>query len=1060
MTPYGRFLAASAFLAWHIFAVIPTPAGIEVQSDFLCEAWTKERGLPDNSIRAITQTEDGYIWIGTRAGLVRFDGARFTTFGRANCPEMPSDDCLSLAPDGNAIWLGTRRGLLRRSAQGFSSWLTNETGRCSEINAVHVSPTSGIWVGGYCAIYQLPDRQRLERRLAGGDFEYIGAIREDSSGSLWLGSRFGLWRYHPSRPQPPEKIFPEDRWRGQAFLFVDDIKMAGDGTIWTVFGQAHETVRHAVVHHWVYGYRGEQWTRPGVNPIMNSGRPCFVGLDRASGMWFPNGTNGLVRYRDGAALPVPFSAAQPADYATCFFCDREGNVWIGTENSGLIQYRPRQIGTITTKDGLPHENTWALCASRDGSVWAGTDGGVARWQRGAMTSFDISDGLARNTIRSICEDRSGTIWAGTGHGLNFFGDERWHRFPLPGELSGNKIRVLYPDDSGSIWVGTLAGLARIRQGQVESLPHLAGVDVRALLQDRSGRLWIGTHGQGLFCREGESVTNFSVANGLASDLVWALHEDAQGTLWFGGDRGLQRYANGTFSIFTRHQGLFDDGVNHILEDDFGNLWVSCDRGIYRVSKRQLEEVASGRRATVSCVSYGAADGLLSIETNGQKSQPAGCKTADGRLWFPTTKGVAVFDPANLPDNRGAPQPAIEHIRADGQTIFRDGPRAVDPVQLPERERARSQTFSTLGYELRLAPGSAHVLEIQYTANTFVDAERVRYKYRLDGLDRDWIDAGYRRIAQYANLKPGKYRFRVMAVSKYGVESEGPASFAFHLQPHYYQTRVFYALGGGVLLAGVLGVYRWRLGYVRRIHQLEQQRAVADDRARIARDLHDGLGAQLTNLSLLAAASEARAAAVDGHETRFRELSRIARETALQLREIIWANHPGDDTLEGLASRVCDYAQQWLRAAEIRCRFEIAPDLPADPLSVQARHHLYLTAKESLHNTLKHASATEVRICFRVSREELEMVIEDNGAGFTSAPENGPAKPLNGGCGLQNMRRRIETLKGILALTSKPGCGVRLQINVPLRNLFSGVEQGKVAAHPKEPNDHASLHRRG
>jgi signal transduction histidine kinase len=557
---------------------------------------------------------------------------------------------------------------------------------------------------------------------------------------------------------------------------------------------------------------------------------------------------------------------------------------------------------------------------------------------------------------------------------------------------------------------------------------LLDIDVRALCQDRSGALWIGTDGYGLYRARGSTLDHFTVTNGMVSDIVWAILEDAEGALWSGGDSGLQRFCHGEFHRFTRREGLPYDDVNQILEDDSGNLWISSDYGIYRVSKLALDDVAQGRKAAVSAIAYAAADGLPSVETNGRKSQPAGCKTQDGRLWFPTTRGVVAFDPRNLPDNPHPPRSIIEQIRADGQIIFHTGPPLADaetePRDAPSRQAER---FATLDRELQLPPGSVHVLEIQYSANTFIEADKLRFQYRLDGLDKDWIAAGTRRFAHYANLKPGHYRFRVFAVSKYGVSSAAATSFAFYIQPHFYQRTAFYALGLSVVALAGFGFYRWRLRYLRQIHRLQQQRALAEDRARIARDLHDGLGGSLSQLTLLAAQTEALLANRQIAAHGLRRLSTTAQETARHLKEIIWLNHPGNDSLDGLVSRICQYAEDSLQVAGIRCQFDVAAELPEVVLAPQVRHHLYFAAREILHNAARHAQARQISVAADATHGTFTLSIEDDGQGFT------PGAVTTKGHGLNNIEHRIRAIEGSLHFDSQLGKGTRCIIQFPLSN---------------------------
>jgi signal transduction histidine kinase/ligand-binding sensor domain-containing protein len=883
----------------------------------------------------------------------------------------------------------------------------------------------------------------MKRGDFGGNLEYIGAITEDREGKLWLGNPMGAWRFDPGSGAI-DKFSPEDV-QGKP-TSVDGVAMTSDGTVWATFNEYTRGNNISALRQWIYGFKDGIWTRLGKEAVSNMGRRSFLGVDHGGGLWMPDGTPGLVRHFQGSFSRLSFFGDEIGDCAICFFCDREGNIWIGTEKKGLLAYRRRGVLMVSTKDGLPDANTWTVCPSRDGSVWIGTDGGISRWKDGQFSTFTRKEGLTRNTIRSIVEDSNGTIWVGTGRGLNFYRDRQWRQFPLPAGDGGNKIRVLCADRADGVWIGSEHGLAFVRNGELATLSEeqqLTRFDVRALLQDRTGTLWVGTYGGGLLRMSSNRIDRFSTTNGLASDLVWALHEDASGVLWLGTDRGLHRYQGGRFTVFTEREGLFDRGVNEILEDNLGNLWVSCDRGIYRVRKHELEDVANGRARKVSCVAYGTGDGLLSTEANGQKSQPAGCKTVDGRVWFATTKGVAVFDPAHLPDNPHAPKAVIEQIRADGVTVYHNGPTMGADSTVTRRSP---------GVDVEFGPGTLHVLEVHFTANTMIEAGLVKFEHWLEGVDPDWIEAGTRRSATYAHLRPGHYRFRVRAISKYGVVTEQAPAFSFYLKPHFYQTWIFYLGCGALLGATAFSVYRWRLGYLRRIHALEKEKALVEDRARIARDLHDSLGAQLTNLAVLANVSEHSPSAATA-ETRFRKLSRLAKETALELKEIIWANYPGDETLEGLAMRICQYTQQSLGAAGTRCFFDIAPEFPASPLTTQARHHLHLTAKEAINNALKHASATEFRLGIEVNGMTLRVAMEDNGRGMQEASHNGN--------GLRNMRRRIEELGGTFSVTGKAGGGTNVRFEVPMRSLFSVEEFGRLASsrsEPSEANDYESLHR--
>ncbi len=702
---------------------------------------------------------------------------------------------------------------------------------------------------------------------------------------------------------------------------------------------------------------------------------------------------------------------------------------MGTLSSGLWRWQPRRIKSYSVADGLPHENVWTLCEGPDRAIWVGTDGGLSRFANGHWESWKTEQGLSRNNIRALAVDREGTVWIGTGEGLNSLRNGKVTRQPIPGDWFEAKIRVILPTRDGALWVAGAAGLHRLSGGErtkFTTAEGLANNDVRALLEDSADRLWIGTFGGGLQCYEHGRFTTYSTTNGLASGFVWALHQDVEGSLWIGTESGLHRLREGRITAYGKAQGLPDNLVNFILEDNLGQFWISHDRGIYRVRRAALDDVAEGRTNTVRCVSYTKADGLPSEETNGQKSYPPACKTRDGRLWFATTKGVVVIDP-NLHHEEQTPPPVvIEHFRATGDLVFTRDPQeplSFERTHTPNTGSARAGKTSgpAEAKPLHLPPGSGRVIEFAFTANTFVSADRARFKYRLLGLDEEWVEAGARRQALFTNLKPGSYRFQVLAANHHGVWNETGATCAFFIAPFFHETWWFYFLCGGLTVLAIVSLVAWRLRELHRLHRLERQAAVTTERSRIAQDLHDGLGADLTRLTTLAdLASDAPDRA---SREQLRKLAQSSREATRGLKDLIWMANPANDTLESFLDRLCQKAEDDLRGAHVVCRFDLDPDLPPFPLSLDQRRNLLLVAREALNNVVKHSAASEVRIAARRRDNHLELSIQDNGRGFDS----GVVRP--GTMGLVGMRGRVENLGGRFQLESAPGTGTRIRINL-------------------------------
>ena len=504
----------------------------------------------------------------------------------------------------------------------------------------------------------------------------------------------------------------------------------------------------------------------------------------------------------------------------------------------------------------------------------------------------------------------------------------------------------------------------------------------------------------------------------------------------------KREDEGRFFTFTTQQGLGENVVNNIQEDEFGYLWLSGLRGIYRISRQQLNEVAAGQRASVECVAYGEADGMLNSECNGGDNQPAGCKDRNGRIWFPTAQGVAVIDPKEMQQTESAPPVVIEQVRANGEVIFGDGMGSQSIVQSPEsrvqspkskvqspgskvgRSLLPDHQLPTLNYQL--APGHARVVEIHYTANSLVAPERVRFRYRLVGADGGWLwDDQNRRVAFYTNLRPGDYTFHVTACNSHGKWNEQGDQFSFYVAPHFYETWSFDIACGAILVFAGPALHYRRMRRLHRVQRLEQQRALHEERARIAKDLHDDLGANLTGLALQLDLASSQDLASDTLQERLANLARHTRGLVDNMREVVWAMNPRHDNVESLASFLGQYTEEYLAAAGLRCRLELPSNLPAIPVSSHSRHQLFLVLKEALHNIVRHARASEVRLRLEQEPHELRLAVEDDGCGL---PSDGARMA---GHGLDSMKKRVVDLGGEFSATTGADGGTCITIRLPL-----------------------------
>lgn len=784
----GLLLCAATSLA---LALDPTKA----PTQFIHNVWQIEDGLPQNSVRAITQTRDGYLWIGTEEGLVRFDGMAFTVFDKENTAAMTSSSILALCEDqAGSLWIGTYKGGLIRYAQGSFTAVTAAAGFSESIIwSIYEDDGDHLWIGtDEDGLYRL-DRGRVAanyREKDGLPSDKITAICKDREGSLWIGTIRGLGRMKDGK----FRTYSSAGGLGSNIVLALHCDRAGILWVGTRGGGLHRFQNGVFTDY------------PAKGALAGDIIRCIY-EDRAGSLWIGTTGGGLKRIT-GARLDV-YSTGEGLSHenVVSIFEDREQNLWVGTEGGGLNRLKEGKVTPYGTQEGLANDMVWAIEEDREGALWLGTwGGGLNQLRDGTVRSYTRKDGLASDRIWAVMDDREGRLWIGThGGGLSCLQNGKFSTLTKKDGLSSDNIMSLCLDRSGVLWVGTFGGgLNRLQDGKITVLGKdqgLSNADVIFVHEDRQGRLWVGTFGGGLNLLQDGRFIVYRTKDGLASDTLTSIHEDAEGTLWigtFGG--GLTRLKAGRFTVYRKKNGLFDDVVFSILEDAHGNLWMSCNKGLYRVSKKQLDLFAAGKMTSIICTSFGKADGMRSAECN----SGAACKTRDGRLWFPTIRGAVVVDPAHMKTNQSAPPVYITAMAIDGV-----------------RAGAGVREFS---------PGSER-FEIEYTAVNLGAAERVNFKYLMEGFDKDWVAAGTRRVAYYTRIPPGHYRFRVTASNEDGVWNEKGDSLEFDLYPHFYRTVWFYAICVGAVFMLALGIHGLR---VRRLLEREREltRRVDDALAKI------------------------------------------------------------------------------------------------------------------------------------------------------------------------------------------------------------------------------------
>ena len=571
------------------------------------------------------------------------------------------------------------------------------------------------------------------------------------------------------------------------------------------------------------------------------------------------------------------------------------------------------------------------------------------------------------------------------------------------------LRVIHEDRQGALWIGTSKGLNVFRAGKFKTYTPtngLAGTDVMAICEDASGAIWLGTD-SGLSRWHDGQFTTFTTRQGLSHNSVDALYEDADHALWIGTKGGgLNRFKGDKFTAYTTKQGLFSDEIYEIVEDDFGYFWMSCRTGIFRVRKKDFEELDRGAIKVVSTTSFGKADGLLSVQCNGV-SKPAGWKGKDGRIWFPTIRGVVAVQ-SRIETNQKLPPLVIEEIIADKRPVERERVRALQR-STPEGSAAPMV--------LKIPPGRGEI-EIHYTALSFQAPEKNRFKYMMEGIDSAWIDAGAGREAHYNSIGPGSYRFRVIACNNDGIWNEAGATLLLEFLPHYWQTWAFKLAILAALGLLLSAAYRFRVARLRAMERL---------RIQIAADLHDDVGARLTKVAMVTELLDRETRQTDSIKPHIQSISRTTREIIQAMDEIVWTINPKNDTLDHLANYIFQYAQEYFQNTGVRCRLDLPARLPDFAISTEQRHNMFMAFKEALNNVLKHANATEVRIGLTVVDGQVTILIADNGRGFSTD------QVRSSGNGLDNMKARLERIGGKLVLDTRPAGGTTVRMEADVRS---------------------------
>lgn len=1019
---------------------------------YIIDVWTPYQGLPQSRVLSIAQTPDGYLWVGTKLGwLARFDGVKFVQFSPANTPAMESPEIEKLLlDDSGVLWITDIDGRLVRYADGtfenkaekkagplkrLSRWigragsenrfvtvsgaLVRLDGKLVYENEANLDPIKGLGIQQYCqdgdGILWCRTRDGRIGRWADGGFLQepesalpstlaVNHLLPASDGGLWLATHDGLWKRENGvfSRLPLQLHGLESR--------ILQVAKNPDGSLWlrTAQGLMREHDGAVVRKIDLLGIEAKALNQPLEMHADSQGGVWILGMARGVGHARANGELTILTMQNGL----------PSDQVETWFEDREANIWLGTA-AGLVRLRPRWFEIIKTESTGPGAGVVSVCEDAGGSIWLGRANGLTRWKEGLAEDIPLPpsrQGIPIADVTVAPGESPGDVWLGTvPSGTRLLRDGQVEH-PFPFTKAGMAIRMIRKDPKGHIWMGGEFGLFRWDGKDLRKFGEEDGLQlghIHDMSFDAQGHPWIAKAEDLLTVYRNDRFESFPLP-GLSSSLwINTVVCGKRGDVFLGtiGD-GLFHLTGGKVRRYTTEDGLPGNSVTQLIEDDLGYLWGGTLRGIFRVSTHSLDRQAKSGEAQHLFENFDHSDGMITAECSGGL-QPACWKARDGRIWFSTSGGAVRIDPAKVRANTAPPAVILEEMRVN-DTRVNLGPSGSD-----------------------IGPGR-HRYDFEFTGINFTAPEKIRFQWKMNGVDNDWVDGGSVRKVSYQGLEPGNHHFSVRASNSSGVWSRKPATVHFHVTPFFWQrhsVRIAFVLGclAAAYLLVVGSIRRRHLRELRELEyarSLEQQRfrhrqAMENERSRIAAELHDDLGANLTQIQWLGDAVSRAQLPHTGENELIHRITRKSRDMVRLIDEIVWAVNPKNDTLEQLVTYVCNFAEQFFRDSPTRCRIDVAASIPDHKLEADVRHHLFLIAKEALHNVAKHGATDRVWVRVNGDGETFSLLIEDRGAGFDSAT-------VAAGDGLANMRNRAKLAGAEITIDSSHGNGTRVSLSMKLK----------------------------
>jgi len=1005
MKPALRLIAiGTVIFLLGMFPALALDRSLEA-SEYGHTAWTARDGFAVGAIFAIAQTPDGYLWLGTEFGLFRFDGLRAVPWQPPAGQQLPNSPYALLVTRDGTLWIGTFAGLV--------SWNGNKLTEYPEVGPAFVTSLledreGTVWAGILAGSPESPAGRlcairsgRVECYLQGGAFgTFVWSLLEDGSGELWAAAESGLWRWKPGAPT--RYATPGVR--------IDDLSKTDEGRVLVAI---RELGLKQVLGDKLATYPIRSASNPNVLLSDRDVDSNKLLRDRDGGIWIGTHARGIVHLHQGRTDVFTTSEGLSGNIICSLFEDREGNVWVGTSR-GIDRFRELPVSTTSTRRGLSDANSFT--AGTDGSVWVATHDGLIRWRNEQITTFRKAEGLPDERVQSLFCDHNGRIWAFTARGLAYFADGR---FVAVNGVPSTEVYSIAGDEADNLWLSGNRGLTHLLKGRlVEHFLWSAlgrSQQAKVIVCDHGG-VWLSfwTDGGVMYFKDGQVRASYTVAEGLGKGHVSGLRIDSEGAVWAGTDGGFSRIKDGHIITLTTNNGLPCDTIHWSVEDDDGGgLWLYTVCGLVRITRTDLDGWIADPKHKIQTTVWDAVDGVRPSAASLYFGPPV-AKASDGKLWFHTGEGIQLVDPHHVAFNKVPPPVYIEQIVADHKIYWQNLPGKVSSLRLPALTRD---------------------VQIDYSALSLAAPEKVRFKYKLEGQDSDWREVVNDREVQYSNLRPGPYRFRVVAANNSGVWNEQGDALEFSVLPAYYQTNWFRALCAVAFMALLWAAYQYRIRRLQHDFEMTLEARIGE-RTRIARDLHDTMLQSFHGLLL-----------------RFQTVSILLPERPIEAKEKLdsaieqaaGAITEGRDAVQGLRASTVERNDLALAISTLGEEFEndssnhrpatfrVSVEGQARDLHPILRDEIYKIAAEALRNAFHHAQAKQVEVEIRYD-DEFRLRVRDDGKGIDAAVLS--SHGLEGHYGLRGMRERATLIKGKLAVWSEVDAGTEVELRVPASAAYT------------------------